>query len=343
MDLLEYQGKALFQGYGIPIPSKGKAVKTVEEGLQWYEEIGGLVALKGQIPLTHRLKKGAMFFVKNRREFKRELKKLFGRLVENYLIEQVLLEPKIETSEEWYLAYTLMRHEKDFRFLFSREGGIDVQKKQSVKFFISPEALVEAQGLPGPLKTKLFGIAEAVEKLSWEKRMTLVEINPLGLTKENELIALDAKLTLDDNAFPAKREKFSYIELGGDIGIIGNGAGLVMTTVDLITLFGGKPADFLDLGGGASQEVMEVALQKILERKPKGLFINIFGGITHTDDMAKGIIAFRKKHRIKIPFVTRLVGTNEEEAKRLLLREGIYVSENMEEAAKAIVSLVGPS
>ena len=198
-------------------------------------------------------------------------------------------------------------------------------------------------------------LIERLYKIFQDYDAELVEINPLALIKKR-FLALDSKIIIDDNALyrqkfkkdeglteiekKAQESDLSYVELEGDIGIIGNGAGLVMSTLDMVNYYGGEVANFLDVGGGADKEKMEKAIELVLIKKPRGIFINIFGGITRCDEIAEGIVAYKKKHKINIPLVIRMIGNNEEEAKKILEKDKIHFINSMEEGAKKIVELV---
>jgi succinyl-CoA synthetase beta subunit len=317
MRLKEYQGKELFRRYGIPVP-QGKVITSVQD-------IKGIA--KAQVLAG---KRGKMGLIKEATP--ENLKELFKHCSE------VLVEERLAIEKEFYLALTIDRIEKEIVVLFSEEGGMDIEEGHKVMQY------PYGKGFPKP---EFIPIIESMHKLMREQDAILVEINPLVLVK-GRLIAADAKIILDDNAphegFGDERTGIeqeaasyglSYVGLDGDIAIIGNGAGLVMATLDTITYFGGKAANFLDLGGGADNERMAKALELVTRSKPRVVFINIFGGITRCDEIAEGLVA--AKERIKVPLVVRMIGTNEREAKIMLTEHGIKSFDSMEECARMAV------
>ena len=289
MRLKEYQGKKLFKKYSILIP-KGKIIKSVIPD-------SSKIA-KAQILTGKRGKQGLIL-----PGTKENLKKLFNHATE------ILLEEKIDIEKEFYLALTIDKKEKEIIILFSDEGGIDVEKsKKIIRIpYIHKEKISN---------NKLLPIITSMYNLMKDYNALLVEINPLALSHD-KFIALDSKIVLDDNfessefnnnlntnklEIKAKEKGFTYVDLTGDIAIIGNGAGLVMSTLDIIQYFGGKASNFLDLGGGASEEKIEAAIKIVLEKNPKVLFINVFGGITKCDAIAKGIVSYTKKKQTENTF-----------------------------------------
>jgi succinyl-CoA synthetase beta subunit len=297
MKLKEYEGKELFKKYGILVP-KGKVISKVEK-------IEGIA--KAQVLDGGRGKKG---LIKDASE--ENLKELFKHC------KEVLVEEKLDIEKEYYLCLTIDRELKDIVVLFSEEGGIDIEESKNVEKILYSEFNEE----------KFNDIVKNMHKLMIEENATLVEINPLAKVGK-ELIALDSKIILDT------KEESNYVELDGNIGIIGNGAGLVMATLDSVEHYGGKAANFLDLGGGADNEVMREAIKKVLEKDVKVIFINIFGGITRCDEIARGLVDVK----IDIPMIVRIVGTNEKEAKKILEENNIQVCDSMEECAKEAVGV----
>ncbi len=297
MKLKEYEGKELFKKYGINIP-KGKVISKVED-------IEGIA--KAQV-LSGKRKKNGLILESN----EENLKKLFENC------DEVLVEEKLKIEKEYYLALSIDRELKDVVVLFSKEGGIDIEDSSKIEKI----PINEFKG------NEFSPIVDRMYRLMKEENAILVEINPLGRVNNN-LIALDSKIILDDEV----NEGFNYVELDGDIGIIGNGAGLVMATLDAVKHFNGKAANFLDLGGGADKERMEKAVSKVLEKNVKVIFINIFGGITRCDEIANGLIEMN----VKVPIIVRMIGTNEEEGKRILNDYGIEVYDSLEEGARKAV------
>lgn len=347
MRLKEYEGKAIFAKVGIRIP-KGVLVKNP----QGYSNLPcNELVLKSQILAGSRKKNGGIIFT-TKKDVEKELQMLFAKKINGLKVKEVLIEEKLPISKELYLGLTVDRAERCIKLIFSETGGIDIEKfaqdnpKKVIKKKIEKEDDINIP-IASSIAKKLFRIMK-------EKDATLVEINPLVLSKKR-LIAADSKIIIDDNSLfrqqgISKEKKdsaenrasqcgFNYIELEGDIAVIGNGAGLVMATLDIIGYYGGKAAAFLDIGGGADFIRMENAIDFLLEKKPKGLLINIFGGITRCDEIAKGIINYKKKKELKLPFVVRLTGTNQEEGRKILNHNQIYSFGNMEECIKKILEM----
>jgi len=308
MRLKEFQAKEIFKKYGIKVPTSF---------LYKNQDIPKNYLAKAQVLHGKRGKQGLI-----QEATKENIKKLqkYG---------EVLIEEKIEHKKEYYLAITIDRIKKDFIILFSKEGGIEIEELPIKKFNNIQELPKEIQ----PIAEKLLKIIE-------EEKATLAEINPL-IKKDNKLIALDAKIILSGKDQPeteiekiAQEKGINYVELKGDIAIIGNGAGLVMTTLDLIKHFNGKAANFLDIGGGADKNTMETALNIVLKKQPKKLFINIFGGITRCDEIAKGLVEYKKDNKIEIPIIVRLIGTNEKQGQEILEKNNIKFVTSMEEGAR---------
>ncbi|RME54920.1 ADP-forming succinate--CoA ligase subunit beta [Candidatus Woesearchaeota archaeon] len=334
MKLKEYQGKEIFRKYGINVP-EGYVVSKPEEVKD------DKAVLKAQVLEGSRKKKGLIIVSDNA---KQDVEKLLGKCSE------VLVEEMIQIEKESYLSFTIDRFEKCVKMLYAEEGGIDIEENPDKVKKLKVEN-VEDITLQGSLKnvaTKLFKIMKDYDA-------ELVEINPLAFTKEG-LVAVDSKIIIDDNSLfrhldlvenkvclaedRASMCGFNYVELDGNIAVIGNGAGLVMSTLDVINYYGGKPADFLDIGGGASSERMEEAMRLVLSRNPKVLLINIFGGITRCDEIAKAIVNYKKNNSINIPIIVRMIGTNQKQAQKLLNENCIVALESMEDCVKAAVEVV---
>ena len=324
MKLKEYQGKELFKKYGILIP-KGKLITSISPN--------PLMIAKAQVLMGKRGKQGLIL-----PGTKENLKKLFNHT------DKILLEEKIDIEKEFYLALTIDKKEKEVIILFSQEGGIEVENaKKIIKIPYTNKEKIS--------NDKLLPIITSMYKLMKDYNALLVEINPLVMSK-GKFIALDSKIILDDNfqnskfqnntnnlENKAKENGFSYVDLDGNIAIIGNGAGLVMATLDMIQYFGGKASNFLDLGGGATIERVEVAIDIVLEKNPKVIFINVFGGITECDVIAKGLVNYIKKNKLNLPLIVRLIGNNEEKAHKILGDNEISFFDSMELGAKEAVKL----
>jgi succinyl-CoA synthetase beta subunit len=350
MDLLEHEGKALFSKYSIPIPDGD--VITTKSALRSFSSDG--FVFKAQVPSGKRGKAGGIVFSPDKAEG------LFSKKIRGNKIDTLLVEKRIQYDKEMYLSLTMSRKDKSIIVIFSEEGGIDVEELAKTH----PDRIIKNK-LDDSIKTgdktlnkNINLLIKKLHKLMIDTDATLVEINPLVIS-EKKLIALDSKITIDDNAlfrqaqFKKKRGNLTlieqkaiqngikYVELDGNIGVIGNGAGLVMATLDLLSHHKGAAANFLDVGGGADKKTMFASLDLCLKnKKVKGLFINIFGGITRCDDIAKGLIDYKKKRKLRRPLVVRMIGTNESLAKELLKKENIEMHDSMDQCAKRIIRLV---
>ncbi len=348
MKLKEYEGKEIFKKYGIKVP-ESFLITHPDQIKRIHED----VVLKAQVLQGGRGKAG-LIQKANQEDIVKKTKELF-----NKNIKEILIEKRVDIKKEFYISITIDRLKKKPILMFSTEGGVDIEElsekhpekiiKKHIDENLSLESLAKELNLDVHLIEKLI-------KIFNECDAELVEINPLALTN-NGFIALDSKIIIDDNALfrqefkkdesltdiekKAKEYDLSYVELDGNIGIIGNGAGLVMSTLDVVNYFGGKVANFLDVGGGATKEKMKKSLELVLTKKPKGIFINIFGGITRCDEIAQGLVDYKKTHNLDIPLVIRMIGTNEDKAKDILEENGIHFIDSMEEGAKKIVELVG--
>ncbi|MFH1455486.1 MAG: ATP-grasp domain-containing protein [archaeon] len=344
MNLTEKQGKELFSKYGIETPKQFTVDNTENE-----------VVVKAQILTGKRGKGGGIKFA-TLETVKDVVNEILGKEINGHKVNEVLIEEKLNIEKELYCAITLDRENKGLVLVLSLSGGMDIEEVAD-KF---PERIIKIP-LNDIENLKInfeYDVSEVVKKmftLTKEYDATLVEINPLVVTS-GKLVAADSKVVLDDNALfrhpEFKKEEelteienkasqlgLQYVELEGDIAVIGNGAGLVMATLDVLNHYGGKAANFLDIGGGASVEKMEQALEIVLMKKPKGILINIFGGITKCDDIATGLLEYKKQKQLNIPFVVRLIGTNEAEGKQILTQNGIDSLDSMEDSAKKIVEM----
>lgn len=373
MRLIEYECKKIIQEYGIPTP-RGSVTDSPKEAVKIAESLGGPVVVKAQISIGGRKKLGGIKFAEKPQEAGNRAAELLSTRLENLKVEKILIEEKIDFEDELYIGITVDRSAKKPVAIASKYGGVDIEKvatknpERIHKKHIDPivgmrdwesKNLIEKIGLEG---SELVEVSLYLKKL-WEIMVNydgeLVELNPLVKTKSGEFIAVDAKLIIDDNALfrhpefktgrialgsesesIALQEGLSYVELEGDIGIVGNGAGLTMATMDIVSLYGGKPADFLDLGGGATRNNVSAALRILLKnQKVKTIFINVLGGITRCDEVAMGIINTLNEFSSRKPLVVRMVGTNEEEGRELLKSIGIKSYNSMEEAAQKAVEI----
>jgi len=371
----EYQAKDILARYGIPI-QPGRVAHTPEEAGAIARELGGPVVIKAQVYVGGRGKAGGIQFADTPEQARAAAAKVIGMDIKGLTVEKVLVVSKLDIKEEYYLGIILDRKSQAPVVMVSKEGGIDIEEvaatmpekiiKQPIDMhwglrpFEARDILARAR-LPHQVVAKGGTILAALARAFIESDASLAEINPLALTADGQVQAADAKILLDDNGlfrqkeyaswaeseesnpleFEAKQEGLTYVKLNGDVGIIGNGAGLVMTTLDMVARVGGKPANFLDIGGGAKAEIMRKALT-FVARDPqvKGILVNIFGGITRGEEVAKGVIMAQADLPKGMPIVVRLSGTGAEEGKALLKDAGLDWGKDMREAAQKIVAAV---
>ncbi|MBW3015409.1 ADP-forming succinate--CoA ligase subunit beta [Candidatus Woesearchaeota archaeon] len=348
MRLKEYQGKELFKKYGIKVPS-GYVISSINH----VKEQPGIV--KAQLPIGSRGKSGGIKTADSD-NIKEICSQLFKTKIKGLKVKELLIEEKLDIEKELYLSITVNQTDKCLTLIFSEQGGINIESVPEdniikINFFKFDEIIEEIKSTIND--KKIIEISKNIYNLMRDFDAELVEINPLVLSK-GEYIAADSKVIIDDNALyrhpefsnekqqsdierKASEYGLQYVELDGDIAIIGNGAGLVMATLDSIKHFGGSAANFLDLGGGASVERMEKALEIALMKKTKAIFINVFGGITRCDDIAQGLVNYIKKNNINIPIVVRIIGTNQEKAELILKENNIESFNSMDECSKRIV------
>ncbi|MGE5692001.1 MAG: ADP-forming succinate--CoA ligase subunit beta [Pseudomonadota bacterium] len=379
MDLYEYQGKELFRRFGIPV-SEGRLATTAEEAEQAARELGGPVVVKAQVLTGGRGKAGGIKLADSPEDARAKAEAILGMDIKGHVVRRLWIEQASDIAKEYYLSITFDRGEKKPLFMFTTQGGVDIEQVAEE----SPDALVKLhvdalEGYQPWIARRLVygaGIGDAGEQkqiASIVERLyaafvgadaMLCEINPLIVTPDGEVKALDSKFTVDDNALyrrpdveamrdpeavPAEerfaREKgVTYVKLDGDVGVLGNGAGLSMSTVDVVTFVGGRPANFCDLGGGGDAQGVVDALE-VITRDPQvtSIFFNIFGGITRCDEVAKGILAALDRLDMShYPIVVRLDGTNAVEGRRILAEAGrpnIHPESTMLDGARRAVEL----
>ncbi len=367
MKLYEYMGKKLFADYGISVPA-GQVVKTPEEAFLAAQEIGSVV-VKSQVLTGKRGKAGGIGFAANAAEAREKAAEILGMNIGGFQVDVLLVEKKLTIDKEFYLALTVDGETKMPLILASTAGGMDIEEVPEeliVKRSINPQIglqpfmvreVISALGLKGDVAKQVSAILQNLYLLFKEKDAELLEINPL-VVSGSAVIAADAKVTIDDDALFRQREiplveertalekkahalGLAYVELGGDIAVMANGAGITMATLDLIQHYGGSPANFLDAGGGAGEELTAKALKLLLATNPRAILINIFGGITRCDDVAAAFVKVKKSMQISVPVVIRLVGTNETIGRQILQGNGIETYEKMHEAAAKVVELAG--
>jgi succinyl-CoA synthetase beta subunit len=385
MNIHEYQAKEVLRAFGVPVP-KGKAAFTVAEAVKAAEELGGPVwVVKAQIHAGGRGKGGGVKVVKSIEEVKKEAERMLGMTLVTHqtgphgrVVKRLYIEDGSAIARELYLSALVDRATSRIAFIVSTEGGMDIEQvahatpEKIHTFQIEPAAgyspyvgneIAVALGLKGDPAKQIGKVVKALYEAFLAKDMSLLEINPLVVTKDGNIICLDAKLNFDDNSLyrhkdiqelrdldeedPAEVEAskydLSYIKLDGEIGCMVNGAGLAMATMDIIKLYGSEPANFLDVGGGATKEKVTQAF-KIIVSDPnvKGILVNIFGGIMKCDIIAEGIIAAAKEIALSVPLVVRLEGTNVELGKQILAKSGLAITsaDNLADAAEKVVKAV---
>jgi len=374
LKLLEYQGKELFARVGLPVPP-GRLADTPKTAKKMAHDLGFPIVVKAQVAAGGRGKAGGIQIARTAEEAEQHAANILSMSIQGEPVRCLLLTQAVDIQQEYYLSITLDRSARRPVLIFSTQGGVDIEEvahsspKSIQKCHISPleglhafqiRRLLFQAKVPPEQMGALLDITQKLYQAFVQFRAHLVEINPLAVTPQGEIWALDSKFILDDDDLPsdipggqgerldpleqaAHEADLQYVKLDGNIGIIGNGAGLVMSTLDLVKLSGGRPANFLDIGGGASADRMHKALELVLsDRQVQGVFINIFGGITRCDLVAQGIIAARRALDIRVPLVVRLVGTNEAEGRRLLQQaQGFFAVSDMEEGAREIARRVG--
>lgn len=377
MRLLEYEGRLLLGEVDLAIP-EGEVATSPEEVRSIAEELGGDVVVKAQVPVGGRGKAGGIKIAGDPPQAEVFASELLGSRLKGEEISRLLVVEAVEIISEFYLSVILDRERKGPVIIFSPEGGVDIEKvaeEDPEKIFkVTPDPLIGLQpfmireiiyksgvdsGVFKPLYKALEKIYSAYERFG----ATLVEINPLALTSAGELIVLDSKVKIDDDSRSMEKvEKLlpggektgskselerraeeiglQYVELDGEIGVIGNGAGLVMSTLDVLSQKGGNPANFLDVGGGADAELVKDAFE-LVTSKPglSGIFINIFGGITRCDEIAKGLVEALSDSRSDLPLIVRLTGTNKKDGRKILREHGITAASTLDEGADQIIKL----
>jgi succinyl-CoA synthetase beta subunit len=374
MNLHEYQSKRIFAQYGIPVP-KGSIAASPAEAKAIAEEMGGRVVIKAQVLTGGRGKAGGIRIANNPLEAESLAEQILTMQIKDLPVRKVLLDPVADIKKEIYLGITNDRAARRPVLMASSEGGVDIEEVART----SPEKIVRTHidplmGLRDyqardvairiDLSRDLWNDFTRISRALWDvyqsNDATLAEINPLIITGKNKLLGIDGKMSIDDNAISrhpelaelrdmdveeeseveAQRHGLSYIKLDGNIGCMVNGAGLAMTTMDVIKLFGGEPANFLDIGGGAGPEKVAAALRIILrEPKVQAILINIFGGITRGDEVARGILSAMEQVEVRVPMVARLVGTNADIARKLLADANLITAETLTDAAQKSVSI----
>ncbi|MEM3536727.1 MAG: ADP-forming succinate--CoA ligase subunit beta [Candidatus Bathyarchaeia archaeon] len=378
MKLFEYEAKTILAKYGVPTPQGGLATSP-SEAYEIASKLKPPLVVKAQVLVAGRGKAGGILFAGSAEEAENITEKMLRMQIKGIPVKKVWIEEKAQTKRELYFGVTTDRFNQSYVVIASSEGGMEIEEvaakapERIVKVPINPQVgfhsfharnIARKLGYASGQISELGRIFEALYRAGMEYDAELIEMNPLVETADGKFMAVDARIIIDDNALfrhsefkkrllegegeltpqelEAMKNDLAYVKLEGDIGVIGNGAGLVMATLDTIQYYGGKPANFLDVGGGAPAEKIATALKIVLsDPNVKALFINILGGITRCDEVAHGILEAKTKVGVKKPMVIRLVGTNEEEGKRILIEAGIHVLESMEEAAQKVVEIAG--
>jgi succinyl-CoA synthetase beta subunit len=378
VDLYEYQGKELFRRFGIPT-SDGRLASTPEEAHGGAEEIGGQVVVKAQVLTGGRGKAGGVKLAEDPADAEEKARAILGLDINGHVVRRLWVERASEIAKEYYLSVTFDRGEKQPLLMLTKEGGVEIEQvaaetpEKLARLHVDPlegyqpyqaRRLIYGAGIDEPDEQKqVLAIVGKLYDCFVSMDAMLCEINPLIVTPDGEVRALDSKFTVDDNALyrhpdvaemrdpesappeeRAAREKgVTYVKLDGEVGILGNGAGLVMSTLDVIALAGGRPANFCDLGGGGDAQGVVDALEVITaDPQVRSIFFNIFGGITRCDEVARGILQALGQMGIRHPIVVRLDGTNAEEGRAILADaapENLHVEPTMLEAAKRAVEL----
>jgi succinyl-CoA synthetase beta subunit len=377
LDLYEYQGKELLREYGVET-QEGIVATSPEEAREAAEKLGGTVAIKAQVQTGGRGKAGGIKVVDNPEDAEEAAREILGMDIRGHEVQRVLVEAGAQIESEMYLSIMVDRTEKKPLILFSTEGGVDIEEVAEkspdaiVKIYIDPllgllpyqrRELVFTAGLEGDVAKGVGKVLNNLYEAFEGADASLVEINPLVSTEDGRVLALDAKVTVDDSSLfrhediaglrdeeaadpeeqRAQEVGLQYVKLSGDVGILGNGAGLVMSTLDAVAEAGGGPANFCDVGGGADAEMISTALDIVTSNKQvKSVLFNIFGGITRVDEVARGLLSALEKSGADLPIVVRLEGTNAEEGREILAEntpENVHTEETMLDAARRAVEL----
>lgn len=357
MKLLEYQGKHLFERYGIPIP-RGRVVDSEEE----IKDIPLPCVIKAQVTIGGRGKAGLIKEARSEEEARRVATDLLGKRLKDIPVRKLLVEEKVEIDKEIYLSFSIDTSKRAYLLMASSLGGVDIESipdEKIVKEWINPLIGLQpfnvrrvVERLNVAQRKEIYDIISGMYRIFKDYDCELVEINPLALTREGKLIALDSKIIVNDDALfrhpdlveedegidpierEAKQKGIAFVRLDGNIGVIANGAGLTMATLDALKNYGGDAGVFLDLGGTDDVEKVKQAFQLMKKAKPKVILLNLFGGITKCDTVAKGVELVISEEGIECPIVARIKGVNEEEAREILKNAGIEAVENLHEAAR---------
>jgi succinyl-CoA synthetase beta subunit len=377
MKIHEYQAKQIFAAHGVPVPP-GETAETPQEAFQIAKKLGKGVVVKAQVLVGGRGKAGGVKLAATPEEARDAASKILGMDIKGLIVEKVLVAEGVDIAEEYYLGIILDRRSQKPVIMVSAAGGVDIEEvartspekifkmtvEDAVKGLMSHQArwlclkIFRDKGQAVKASRILMSLYKAFKASD----ASLAEINPLVITKSGEVLAIDAKINIDDNGLyrhsdiagmrdlkaedpretEARAKDLSYIKLDGTIGCVVNGAGLAMATMDLVKKYGGEPANFLDIGGSSSPEKVENAVRILMtDENVSAIYFNIFGGITRCDDVANGIVEALKKMKIDVPIIIRLTGTNEEEGRRILEKTDLIPASSMADGAKKAIELAG--
>jgi succinyl-CoA synthetase beta subunit len=375
LKLFEYEAKDLLRRNGISVPS-GYVAYNPDEAEEIARGLGRAVVVKSQVLVSGRGKSGGIQFASDATEARSIASDLIGNTIKGNMVDTLLVEEKLDIVAQFYASVTIDRYARNYVVLASISGGVDIEEIAQtnpdaiLRYWVDPEvgfSMTDAVEMLTPFnmndndRSKFASVISILYRVAIENDAELLEVNPLVRIPSGELIAADARLIADDNALfrnPLFREKslhrredtpreaearkfnLAYIDLDGDIGIIGNGAGLVMSTIDVVQLYGGRPGNFLDIGGGAQIETIKRGVMLVMSKPEiRAVLINILGGITRCDIVAQGVIEGLNCSSVKKPIAVRLMGTNEKEGARILHHAGINTYPNMEEAVAGVIKL----
>ncbi len=375
MKLFEFEAKNILREYGIAVP-KGSVAHNPGEAEAVAGEIGKPVMLKSQILISGRGKAGGIIPAGNAAEAKNTASRLIGSTIKDIVVESLLVEEKLDIVEQLYASVTVDRPARAYAVLASTSGGVDIEEVARTspdkisRHWVDPIIGLSESDVAGIISrfniskedaARFVSVINTLYKVALDYDAELVEINPLVKVPSGEFVAADARIIIDDNAVfrhpefadrslqreedtpreaEARKRNLAYVDLDGDIGVIGNGAGLVMATLDLVQLFGGRPANFLDIGGGAQVEIIKNGVMLVMSKpEVKAVLINILGGITRCDLVAQGVVEGLKDASVKKPIAVRMMGTNEKEGEAILRQAEIGSYPNMEKAAEAVLKL----
>jgi succinyl-CoA synthetase beta subunit len=372
--LYEYQAKEVFASYGLPVP-RGRAAETEDEVESIAREIGGRVVIKAQVHVGGRGKAGGVKLADTPEAARETGKHMLGMSLKGFIVKRVLVEQALPIEKEYYLSFTLDRDAQQIIGICSAMGGVDIEEvaeshpdtiiRMPVDIAFGPldfqvRDFIAAAGLEPSKSREIAGVIKKLYEVYVSTDASLAEVNPLVVTAEGQVIVADAKFDIDDNALfrqqklevykdaseedeleaEAHRRGLTYVHLGGEIGMIGNGAGLCMNTLDIINQAGGKPANFLDIGGGARADVVRNALDMVLlDPAVKAILVNIFGGITRGDEVAKGILEATSTLDVRVPIIVRMAGTEADAGLKLLEGSKLIPAATAPEAARKAVEL----